>query len=58
MNQYEHKHYYYPHQDPYKLGYWEEQPQPLLKEVTIGVIIFIVVLSLIFVSIESVLFLN
>jgi len=58
MNQHDPKHYYYPRQDPFKLGYWEDQPQPLLKEVSIGVIAFIVVLSLIFVAIKSVLFLN
>jgi hypothetical protein len=40
------------------MGYWADEPQPLLKEVSIGVITFIVVLSLIFVAIESVLFLN
>jgi hypothetical protein len=58
MNQHDPKHYYYPRQDPFKMGYWEPEQQPLLKEVSIGVITFIVVLSLIFVAIESVLFLN
>ena len=58
MNQHDPKHYYYTHQDPFKMGYWEPEQQPLLKEVSIGVITFIVVLSLIFVAIESVLFLN
>jgi hypothetical protein len=57
MNQHDPKYYYYQRQDPFKLGYWDDE-QPLLKEVSIGVITFIVILTVIFASIESVLFLN
>ena len=54
MNQYEHKHYYYPHQDPFKLGYWEDEPQPSVKEVLIGSLLLVIAFALI----GSVLFLN
>jgi hypothetical protein len=54
MNQHDPKYYYYPRQDPFKMGYWEDEPQPSLKEVSIGIISLIVA----FVAIGSVLFLN
>ena len=55
MNQYEHKHYYYQRQDPFKLGYWEDDNiTPKKGEVILGTILLIVA----FVTIGSVLFLN
>jgi hypothetical protein len=56
MNQHDPKHYYYHRQDPYKLGYWDDdiELQPTVKEVIIGTISLILAL----IAIGSVLFLN
>lgn len=56
MNQFDPKHYQFQRQDPFKLGFWDEdQPlKPTKGEFIIGSLVLI----LAFIAIGSVLFLN